>query len=149
MRKLLIAIIAAILTLSAQVRAGDGIQVSNDPIFKFTCSLNSLAASLTQCQAVPAQTGWRHYITDIVVQTTTATSGQFSVQSGTGTNCGTSTTAVFPSSGTANRFNAPINTDLVVIDLDTPIAVTAGHAVCVIGTATNTISIQIVGFTAP
>jgi hypothetical protein len=32
------------------------------------------------------------------------------------------------------------------IEFVTPLVVTAGHAICVIGTATNTISIQISGW---
>jgi len=91
----------------------------------------------------------RHYITDIVVQTTTGTSGAYAIQSGTGTNCATGTAALFPKSGTGDRFNAPIAAEgLDSISLVTPISPTAGHAICLIGTATNTIDVQISGFLA-
>lgn len=113
----------------------------------WTCSQAGLAASLTECIALSA--GNRHYITDIVVQTTTGTTGTYAVQSGTGTNCGTATTALYPSSGTGDRFNAPINTQpTAVVSLTTPIVPTVGHAICVIGVAVNTIDIQLFGFTA-
>jgi len=112
----------------------------------WTCSLSGLAATLTECKALTA--GNRHYISDIVVQTTTATSGTYAVQSGTGTNCGTGTTALFPASGTGDRFNAPILSQAIAsINLTTPIVPTVGHAICVIGVAVNTIDIQLFGFT--
>jgi len=113
----------------------------------WTCSQSGLVATLTECQTLTA--GNRHYITDIVVQTTTGTTGTYAIQSGTGTNCATATTALFPSSGTGDRFNAPINTQATaVISLTTPIVPTVGHAICVIGVAVNTIDIQLSGFTA-
>ncbi len=113
----------------------------------WTCSQSGLVATLTECRALLA--GNRQYITDIVVQTTTATTGTYAIQSGTGTNCGTATTALFPSSGTGDRFNAPINTQpTATINLTTPIVPTSGHAICVIGVAVNTIDIQLFGFTA-
>jgi hypothetical protein len=112
----------------------------------WTCSLSGLAASLTECKA--AATGYRHYITDIIVGTTTSTSGSWAIQSGTGTNCGTATTAMMPSDSTSSRFKAPITSGAMTdIDLATPLAATLSHAICVIGTATNTINIQLVGFT--
>ena len=113
----------------------------------WTCSLAGLVATLTECQALTA--GNRHYITDIIVQTTTGTTGTYAIQSGTGTNCGTATTALYPSSDAGDRFNAPINTQpTAVVSLTTPIVPTVGHAICVIGVAVNTIDIQLFGFTA-
>ncbi len=113
----------------------------------WTCGLNALAATLTQCQAAPGA-NLVLYITDIMVQTTTATSGTFAIQTGTGANCVTGTAALFPVSGTANRFNAPpTSAPMSVINFQTPLKVPANTAVCVIGVATNTISIQLAGFT--
>lgn len=151
MKKLIVVLVSLLLSYPALAgQTPDGrLYVATDHPNRFTCSLTGLAATLTQCQAAPAA-GLRLYVTDVVVQTTTATSGQFSIQSGTGTNCGTATTAVMPSGNVANRFNAPPNTaGALSVDLDTPLALTAGHALCVIGTVTNTVSIQIVGYTAP
>jgi len=113
----------------------------------WTCSLSGLVATLTECKALTA--GNRHYITDIVVQTTTGITGTYAIQSGTGTNCGTGTTALFPVSGTGDRFNAPLNSQPTAsINLTTPIVPIAGHAICAIGVAVNTIDIQLFGFTA-
>ena len=115
----------------------------------WTCGLNGIAASLTQCQAAPAA-GLKLYITDLTVQTTTATSGTYAVQTGTGTNCATGTAALFPVSGTANRWNAPITTQSASnFKFTTPLAAPAASAVCLIGVATNTISVQMQGYTAP
>lgn len=112
----------------------------------WTCSLAGLVASLTECKALAA--GVQYYITDMVVGTTTTTAGSWSVQSGTATNCASNTTAVFPVNSTSARFLAPISTAAsLVITTTSPIPVTRAHAVCVIGTATNTINIQISGFT--
>ncbi len=115
----------------------------------WTCGLNGLAASLTQCQAAPAA-GLKLYVTDITVQTTTTTSGTYAVQTGTGSNCATGTAALFPVSGTANRWNAPITTQSASnFQFLTPLIAPAASAICVIGVATNTISIQLHGYTAP
>jgi hypothetical protein len=115
----------------------------------WTCGLQGIAASLTQCQAAPAA-GLKLYITDITVQTTTTTSGTYAIQTGTGSNCATGTAALFPVSGTANRWNAPITTSAASnFRFATPLVAPAASAVCLIGVATNTISIQIQGYTAP
>jgi len=132
------------------VSATMGITVNPLPGTPWTCGLAGLAASLTECKALSA--GRTYYITDIVVGTTTATSGTYSIQSGTGTNCGTATTAVFPAAPgtTSSRYQAPIAANPVaVISLKEPLAVTAAHAVCVIGVATNTININLSGYYLP
>lgn len=113
------------------------------------CGKQGLVASLTECQAVPADSTDRYYITDIAVQTTTGTSGTFAIRSGTGTNCATGTAAVFPSTGTSDLFNAPINSQPIAhLHFITPLRPTAGHAICVIGTAVNTIDVELRGFKA-
>ncbi len=126
----------------------NSVRISWDHANRFTCALMNLAATLTQCQALTA--GRTYYITDIVVQTTTATAGSYSIQTGTGSNCGTSTTALFPSSSTSDRWTAPITSQAAgVISTTQPLVTTAGHAICVIGTVTNTINIQISGYYSP
>lgn len=113
--------------------------------YSWTCSLSALAASLTQCQA--AVTGRTYYLTDIVVGTTTTTAGDYGIQSGTGTNCASNTAAVWPAASTSARFKAPISTSpSTLVSLTTPVKATVSHAICVIGTNTNTINIQISGF---
>lgn len=119
---------------------------------RITCAATGIAASLTQLtNCTTAAVGSNsYYIVSMQFQSTTATSGTFSVQSGTGTNCGTGTTAVFPVSATANRFNAPPTTaGMANVNFMVPLKVTAGHAVCIIGVATNTTSLQLEGFIAP
>ena len=115
------------------------------------CSLNGIAATLTECQAVPANSDQRHYITDISVQTTTGTTGTYAIRTGTGTNCGTGTAQLFPSSGSgSDRYNAPINTEAMAsIRFTTPLIPAKGHAICMIGFAVQTVSIQMQGFLAP
>lgn len=125
------------------------LKVNSDHTNRFTAGFNSIANTLTEIKAAPSA-GLSIYITDITIQTTTATSGTFAFQSGTGTNCGTSTTAVFPSSGTSNRFNASINSGpMTDIKFVIPLKLTTVHALCVIGVATNTVSGQVNGFVAP
>jgi hypothetical protein len=115
----------------------------------FKCGFNAIAATLTQCQAAPAA-GSKIYIVTLHVQTTTTTSGTFALQTGTGTNCVTGTAALFPSSGTANRFNAVISSSgMQTITFNPPLDAPAAAALCVIGVATNTVSGQIAGFIAP
>jgi hypothetical protein len=114
---------------------------------RFTCALTGLAATLTQCQAAPSGPV-KLYITGLYVQTTTGTAGSYSVQTGFGTNCASSTAPLFPANATSARFVAPTN-GLDAIDFNVPIAAPTGNAICVIGTATNTINIQIVGYVAP
>ena len=115
----------------------------------WSCGLNALAATLTECQAAPGA-GLRLYLTDLVVQTTTAVSGTYAVQYGTGTNCVTGTTALLPVSGTANSFNAPITSEGAdFVNFKTPIRAGVNTAICVIGTLTNTISIQLSGYIGP
>jgi hypothetical protein len=117
----------------------------------WTASLTGIAASLTELKAVPLTAASRHYITDIVVQTTTGTTGTYALRYGTGTNCATGTGQLFPSSGSgSDRYNAPINSQPTAhIKFTTPLVVPAGNAICLIGVGTNTISIQINGFTTP
>jgi hypothetical protein len=149
MKKLLVALALLPALAFAGYTVDQRLLVAIDHPSRFTCSRVALGATLTQCQAVPAA-GLRYYITDIAFQSTTATAGTFSIQSGTGTNCAAATAAVWPVSATADRWSAPIAANPTgFVQLRTPIAVTAGHAICVIGHATNTLNIQISGYFAP
>jgi hypothetical protein len=116
---------------------------------RFACSLDNIAATLTECQAAPSA-GLSIYITDVIAQSTTTTAGNFLLRQGTGTNCGTGTGSVFPSSATVIRFAAPASTVApFVVSLKTPIKLTAANALCLLGVATNTVTAQITGFIAP
>jgi hypothetical protein len=138
-----------------QIRsAGDlaGNQFNVLPI-AWSCNLQALAASLTQCQAAPAA-GYSLYITAIIATTTTTTAGTFAIRYGTGTNCATTPIGVWPQPGgtaPSRVTTAPISTAApMVINLGpVGIKLAAANAVCVIGTATNTIDIVLSGYTAP
>lgn len=114
----------------------------------WNCALTNIAATLTECQAAPAVAGERYIITDLVLQTTTGTSGTYAIRSGTGANCASNTAQIFPSSGSgSDRFAAPINTSPpAVISLETPLLVSADHAICLIGFAVQTINVTMRGF---
>src|SRR5690349_11609013 len=131
MKKLFAALLALALALPASAGSTkDGrTLVATDHPNRFTCAFAGLAASLTKCVTnVTLPTGQRYYITDVAFQTTTATAGTFAIQSGTGTNCGTTTTAVWPVVNTAARWTAPISTSpSATATFATPIAVLAGH----------------------
>lgn len=109
-----------------------------------------IGATLTQVKAVPAS-GGQHHITLILNQSTTSTANQWSIQSGTGTNCATATTAVLPADGVSTLYVGATNAQAVqIIPLNgSPIHVTPGHAICVLGIATQLSRINIVGYTTP
>lgn len=120
-------------------------------VVPWTCSLDNIAATLTQCKAAPGA-GLRDYITDIVIASTTATAGQFLVRTGTGSNCGTGTASLFPSSATVVRFPYPGNTSTVgstTIHLITPLQPPAAAAICILCIATQTCTVQMQGYEAP
>ena len=112
----------------------------------WSCSLGALAATLTECQAVATSPNY-YVVTDIIVQTTTATAGDYAVRTGTGTNCASGTAGLFPSD-VSKTFKAPIAANpTAVIQFRTPLRAPAGTAICVLGTGTNTINIQLIGYT--
>jgi hypothetical protein len=113
----------------------------------FTCSLDNIATTRTQCQAAPAA-GKAIFITDVVAMSTTATAGQFALAFGTGSNCGTGTGNVLPSSTATARIPAAANNGAgpTVINFGSPLKVPTDQALCVLGVATNTVTIQISGF---
>lgn len=116
-------------------------------VVPFKCGFAAIGATVTQCQA--AAVG-RYFITTLHIQTTTTTSGTYSIQTGVGSNCNISTAALFPASSLGNKFNAPISTaGIQTITFDPPIDVPFGQAICVQGVVTNTVSGQIAGFLAP
>ena len=117
------------------------------PDTTFSCSLVGIAATLTQCQAIPAVATQRYFITDISVQSTTATANGYNIESGTGANCVAATTAVFPKSGVADKFKGPgTGSPMAQLSFTTPLPVAAGHEICVLGVATDTTSIHISGY---
>lgn len=125
---------------------------SSYPGIAYTCSADNIGATLTRltdCQA-PGD-NYRRYVTDVVVQSTTATSGLWILRHGTGTNCASgTTTSLLPSAATVARLAAPANTIVpTVLHFNTPLIVPSGRDLCVLGVATNTTTIQVVGYVAP
>lgn len=116
---------------------------------EWTVGHAGVGAALAELKAVPA-TGKTHHITTIINQSTTSTANQWSIQSGTGTACGTSTTAVLPADSVNTKYVGVTNAQSVqIIMLQTPIHITAGHAICVLGIATQLTKITLVGYTTP
>jgi hypothetical protein len=118
---------------------------------QFTCAADDIGATLTRLTGcIAPEPGMRRYVTDIVAQSTTTTSGQFILRFGTGTNCGTGTTSLLPSAATAARIASPANTAApTVISFRSPLVVPSGKDLCVLGVATNTTTIQVSGYVAP
>lgn len=116
------------------------------------CGKTAIAATLTECKAAPAS-GLKAYVTDIHVVSDTATAGSYTLRYGTGTNCGTGTTTLFPdvSSITTGKIPYPANTANVPQSHSflTPLQPAAANAVCVICVATNTCTISMQGYEAP
>jgi len=115
----------------------------------WTCSLNGISTTLTQCRAAPGA-GLSLYVSWVWWQSTTTTAGTGALQAGTGTNCGTGTTAILPASGTANRYGYPASSSAAsTLWFPVPIKLAANNALCAIGVATNTLRIDVGGYTAP
>jgi hypothetical protein len=115
----------------------------------WTCSVDNIGATLTICKASPSSE-MKLYITDLIASSTTTTGGGLLLEYGTGTNCGTGTTALLPSSASAVRIGYPPSTSAaLVFSPRTPIAVPAGKDLCVLGTATQTVSLQMIGAIRP
>lgn len=122
--------------------------VRNDHPTRWSAGLDAIGATLTEIKAAPGA-GLSLYITGWIAQSTTATAGQHTLRFGTGTNCGTGTGNLLAASATA-RYASPANTVApTVVQLIPPIKVTANNAVCLLGVATNTTSMTLMGFTAP
>jgi len=149
LRRLLL--VAAFALATVAPAAAQGLRPVGVP---FQCGADNIAATLTELTGCPALSQasplLRYYITTIVTQSTTTTGGTFSLQSGTGTNCGTGTAKIIPSSVTTARMSSPASTSPAgVISFEMPVPVTPGHALCVLGVATNTTTISVYGFIAP
>ena len=110
------------------------------------CALAGVGAALVECKAIPV-VGQKHYITGVTVQTTTATAAAWKIQSGTATACASNTTDVFPKVASTTWIAPVVSLPPQHISFETPIQITVNHAICVLGVVTNTINIQVSGFT--
>ena len=134
---------------------------SAEPGETWSCSVDAVAAALTQCIPTKAsrslQTLDRQqlFIVSIVAQSTTGTAGQFLLQYGTTTDCAAGTVSLFPSAATVVRIAAPANTAapaVINFPSQAPLIVPAAPGntehprLCLLGVATNTITAQISGY---
>ena len=116
---------------------------------QWSCYQTGIAAALTQCQAAAAA-GLRNYVTGLVAQSTTSTGGAFTVNYGTGANCGTGNTGLLAPGQTTVAFTmAPTSASPTVMTFNPPLAPAQANAVCVLGVATNTLNITLYGYVAP
>lgn len=138
-------------TLNAQIYNPDGSIASGSAyIGIWRCSLDNIGATLTEC--LPAQGGTtKAYITWITIQSTTTVSGLFLLRTGTGTNCSTGTTSIYPSDATVSRFAYPASTStpLHVTFLQGVPMTAANSQLCIICTAVNTCTVAMGGPLAP
>ena len=112
----------------------------------WTCTLAALNAVLTECQAVSTSPDY-YVLTELIVQTTTGTAGDYAIRTGTGTNCATDTAGLFPSDVT-KTFKAPIAANpTAVITFTPPLVAPVGAAICAIGAGTNTVNFFLRGYT--
>lgn len=135
------------------VTSGDGaLYVRQGGPVMWNSALTAIGATLTEIRAAPGA-GLKLYVTDITVMSDTATGGQFLLRYGTGANCGTGTTTLFPAVAalTTGKLPYPGNASSALTrEFVTPISnIVANNAICVICIATNTCTIQLNGYTAP
>src|SRR6185436_12890221 len=134
--------IAALLAAAALFSVADAQEPWKRTGQPFTCTVDNIGATLTEMTGcgvltVGVSPAPRYHISTVIAQSTTSTGGLFTISSGTGTNCGTGTTAVM-ASNTA-RFAAVANTIAPVeMNFEPPLRATQGHALCLLGVATNT-----------
>lgn len=112
----------------------------------WSCSLAALVAALTECQAAPTSPDY-YVVTELIVQTTTGTSGDYAIRVGTGTACAQGTAGLFPSD-VSKTFKAPIAANPpAIISFNPPLIAPVGNAICAFGTGTNTVNIFLRGYT--
>lgn len=133
----------------ALIFGGQGHAQSRYAGYAWTCSLDALDDGTLVC-ALAAE--YRRFITDVVAQSTTATAGQVNLFYGTGTNCATGETQLFPPIGGAasTRFAAGGNTAKPTdVSFVSPLIVPSGKDLCALGDAGNPVTIQVSGYLAP
>jgi hypothetical protein len=116
----------------------------------WTCGFQELSDTMLQCQPAPGA-GLKLHLTDITVQTANpGATGSYGVRAGQGADCDAGTTPLFPWASTAARWHAPARNEAPFVqDFITPVTAPSDYAICVIGSPTNTINIQLQGYTAP
>ena len=117
----------------------------------FVCNVTMSTNTTTICNAAPTNNingvAVRAYVTDFQINTTTAgTATTISLVYGTGTNCGTGTTAL-------SAINYPNTTvgAVSIINFRTPLFTSLGQAICVqqAGTTAGTSVVEVHGYLGP
>jgi len=150
MKRIIAAIVAA-----AFIAPAIAVESQNNSSATWACSLDNIAGTLTMCKLAP-NGGNRLYITTIWAQSTTATAGLMlirhgkSAATGGAANCGTDTVSLLPAAATVARYGYPANTAAALThSFLTPLEVPPDRDLCVIGTATNTLTIHMGGQVRP
>lgn len=125
----------AALLLAAYAVGGGRSSAESD----WTCSVDDVGAALTTCQAAPRSQSGLH-VTSLIAASTTGTSGQMSLAYGNGPNCAYGTMPLLPAAAYTPRLSYPLK-----VRFKTPLVVPVGQDLCVIGTDTNTVTVQISG----
>ena len=135
-------ILAAVL-VAATIYAAPGINQQDTRSTWFSCTMISTATILTEITGCAAVAGQSYYITDVVWSSSiiSTTVNFFLLQSGTGTACATATTSWLADFTTA-AFGGN------AIHFQTPIKVTAAHALCFIHPGAGTRNVTISGYRA-
>jgi len=139
----IIALVVGIRLTTQDVKAPDALRGPT-----WTCSLDGIGATLTLCKSAESE-NYAMYITDIIMQSTTSTAGC--------TYCEREREPLanrygflFPSAAAVPRFVYPTNALFHgTINLQTPLRVPPGKDLCIICTATNLCTMQIIGQVGP
>jgi hypothetical protein len=149
MRRL--ALLVVLLLLVATVASAQQGRTVIDHPNRFAANVADVGATLTEIGA--AITGQAYYVTGIVLTSSTATGGTFAIRAGTGVNCASNVTGIWPQPGVSSptlTYPYPANTTQpYVIQFSIPIRAPSANALCLVGTATNLARGAVLGFTAP
>jgi hypothetical protein len=114
---------------------------------QFSCFVPSSTTVTTQCQAAPAA-GLRAYVTHVSLSNAAATVQTLDIVYGTGTNCGTGTTAITHKwqMGTNATTTSPQSLEAT---FNNPLVPVAANAICVRPSAATAFGATLTGFIAP
>lgn len=116
---------------------------------QWTCSLDAIGDGLTFCIQAP-EFGMSRYVTDVVAQSTGVAAGLFTLHSGTGVACSVDTAPILVPASTVQRLAAAAPTAAPTnLHFSPPLVVPRGKHMCAEGDPDNSVTIQVVGFTAP
>lgn len=144
------AVLALFLLVAVSARAQGGLGVApvttQPPGAMFSCFKDGISA-LTECQAVAA-TGLKNYVTSVICSNQAATVQTVDVVYGTGTNCGTNTTALSHKFqlGTNGTTTSPIAVEAM---FTTPLVPATATAICLRPANATAFGCTVTGYTGP